>query len=44
MYELSPWFQLPIVLAVVMPLAGVAAAAILRVVDWISKLANHGKP
>ncbi|MDN8577182.1 hypothetical protein ACUY28_01830 [Corynebacterium sanguinis] len=36
MFDLSPWLQLPIVLVVVLPLASVAAAVILRVVDWLA--------
>ncbi|EEI17074.1 MULTISPECIES: hypothetical protein [Corynebacterium] len=36
LFHLSPWLQLPIVLVVVLPLAGVAAAVILRVVDWLA--------
>ena len=33
MFDLSPWLQLPIVLAVVLPAAGAAAAAVLWLVD-----------
>lgn len=34
---LSPWLQLPIVLCLTLPVAGVAAAVVLRVVDWIGR-------
>lgn len=34
--ELNPWVQLPIILAVVIPPAGVAAWAGLKLVDWLS--------
>lgn len=34
--ELSPWLQLPIVLALLLPPAGVVAWAALRVADWLA--------
>ncbi|WP_181896949.1 hypothetical protein [Corynebacterium senegalense] len=38
LFGLSPWLQLPVVLAVALPLAGVSAALILRAVDWFARL------
>ncbi|MDY5785118.1 hypothetical protein [Corynebacterium sp.] len=35
---LSPWIQLPIVLAVVLPLAGVAGLVLLRVIDAAARV------
>ncbi|MCT2339176.1 hypothetical protein [Corynebacterium sp. p3-SID1056] len=43
MFGLSPWLQLPIVLAVAVPLASVAAWAMLRVADWLAYLRNRAR-
>lgn len=36
--ELSPWLQMPIVLAILLPPAGLAAWAALRCADWLAGL------
>lgn len=36
MFALSPWLQLPIVLAIALPVAGAAAWAMLRLTDWLA--------
>ena len=36
MFALSPWLQLPIVLAIALPVAGAAAWAMLRFTDWLA--------
>lgn len=41
MFALSPWLQLPIVLAVALPAAGLAAWAMLRVADWLAFLRDR---
>lgn len=39
--ELSPWLQLPIVLIVLLPPAGLVAWAGLKLVDWLGGLADR---
>ncbi|SDR80505.1 hypothetical protein [Corynebacterium timonense] len=45
-FSLSPWIQLPLVLLVALPVAGVIAALVLRAMDWIAglwtKVKDHG--
>lgn len=41
LFGLSPWLQVPLVLLVALPLAGVVAAALLRVVDWFARVTGR---
>ncbi|WKD57238.1 hypothetical protein CAPI_03380 [Corynebacterium capitovis DSM 44611] len=37
MFDLSPWLQVPIVLLVALPAAGLVATVLLRAVDWLGE-------
>ncbi len=41
-FGLSPWLQLPLVLVVALPLAGVIGAVLLRAVDGLARLFTRG--
>jgi|GEM_PF-3848144 len=34
--QVSPWLQVPIILAIALPVAGIAAVGALRLVDWLA--------
>ncbi|WP_204211905.1 hypothetical protein [Corynebacterium urinipleomorphum] len=34
--QASPWLQLPVILAVALPVAGLASVGVLRLVDWLA--------
>ncbi|MCT1452635.1 MULTISPECIES: hypothetical protein [unclassified Corynebacterium] len=40
--QASPWLQLPVVLAIALPLAGLASVGLLRLVDWLAAVLNGG--
>lgn len=41
-FGLSPWLQLPLILLVALPAAGVIAALVMRLVDWLAGLWARG--
>ena len=38
--QVSPWLQVPIILAIALPVAGIAATGVLRLVDWLAAVVS----